>query len=210
MSLPAAKAQHFSEVKTKGLLAWKPWTSSESSRQLRHSGGIGFKLLLLCWWENITMGFPPKKTYAFLANMNRHIAPTPPSKASNVFPTSGLPIWLKLTGVFIQGDSPIKKHMGQFEAYYCSHSHWGKPPKPSNGSWVADTTQHGTGIQEFSHCNEKILGDKLRDVFIFVRKSSSLAAVNKSTGWVILLLKKQQYPVVCLCNNFFCMEVFLV
>ena len=153
MSLPAAKAQHFSEVKTKGLLAWKPWTSSES---WRHSG------IRWDWFQATAMVFgkispwvPPKKTYAFLANMNRHIAPTPPSKASNVFPTSGLPIWLKLTGV----------PFGPILPYYYSHSHRGKPPKPSNGSWVADTTQHGTGIQEFSHCNEKILGDKLRDVF---------------------------------------------
>ena len=143
---------------------------------------------------------PPKKNICIPGQYESSYCSNPPSKASNVFPTSGLPIWLKLTGVFIQGDSPIKKHMGQFEPYYFSHSHRGKPPKPSNGSWVADTTQHGTGIQEFSHCNEKIFGDKLRGVF-FVRKSSSQGK-SISRPIVILVLKKQQYPVVCLCNNF--------
>ena len=109
MSLPAAKAQHFSEVKTKGLLAWKPWTSSESWRQLRHSGGIGFKLLLLWWWENITMGFPPQKKHMHSWPIWIVILLQPTFESFKCIPNSRATHLIETDWSFIQGEFSHQK-----------------------------------------------------------------------------------------------------
>lgn len=156
MSLPAAKAQHFSEVKTKGLLAWKPWTSSESWRHFGIPLGLVEKLLLLWFWGKYHHGFPLKKNICIPGQYESSHCSNPTFKSSNVFPTSGLPIWLKLTGVPFRPILP----------YYYSHSHRGKPPKPSKGflsSWHNSTWNWDPRVQPLA--SEKILGDKLRDVF---------------------------------------------